>query len=221
MIKAAAWGDRRGDAEVTEQQVEVSRNDGEGSLGGKIRGWVAAIASALLLNGCVWFLTDKTPVVVLDDTGGQLHSGQEYFTVGEGYLFGLPAAMMRLTGMEPPTRISGSGGTVEIAGLGDHVKTHDIIFINPTSRDVWYTAEVYGDDSALSRGAKTGTTKVPGGTGAIVVGKTHGKLRFGCKSRPPANEFFTVGIGDPKEFAVLGWITEQTPESCSNGALGK
>jgi hypothetical protein len=204
-----------------EEQAQKDRNEGEGRLGGKIGSWVAVIVFALLLNSCAWFLTDKTPVVVLDDTGGQLRQGEEYYTVGEGYLLGLPAAMLRLIGMEPPTRISGSGGTVEVAALGSPESGQDIILINPTSRDVWYTAEVYGDDSALSRGARTGTTKVPAGTGAVVVGKTHGELRFGCENRPLEYEMFSIGIGDSRELTLLSWIAEQHPESCGDGGVGK
>lgn len=202
-------------------QNQNASGEEETSLGGKIGCLIAVFALALLLNGCAWFLTSKTQVVVLDDTGGHLHQGHEYFTAGESYLLGLPATMMRLTGMEPPTRISGSGGTVELAALGDSDSKQDIILINPTSRDVWYTAEIYGDDSSLSRGAKTGTTNVPAGTGAVVVGKTHGDLRFGCENRPKENETFGMGIGDSRELAVLSWITEQPPESCDNGVVGK
>lgn len=202
-------------------QDQVGQSEDETSLVGKIGCSISVLFLLLLLNGCAWFLTGKTQVVVLDDAGGPLHQGQEYFTTGEDYLLGLPAAMMRLTGMEPPARISGSGGTVDVAEVGAADSKQDIILINPTAKDIWYTAEVYGDDSSLSRGARTGTTRVPAGTGAVVVGKTHGELRFGCENRPLENETFAMGSGDSRQLAVLAWIAEQPPEQCNNGNIGR
>ena len=181
---------------------------------GKIGCLVGIVLLTLLLNGCAWFLSGKAQVIVLDDMGGNLHVGQEYFTTGEDYLLGLPAAMMRPVGMEPPSSISGSGGTVNVGALTGAESLQDIILVNPTARDIWYTAIVYGDDSSLSRGAKTGTTKVPAGSGVVVVGKTHGDWKFGCENEPSDEESFSIGIADSKDYAVLGWITEQDPETC-------
>lgn len=191
--------------------------DEKATLASRIGCFAAVVLLTLALNGCAWFLTGKQSVIVIEEAQGKLRPGKEYFTTGPNYLLGLPAAMMRLTGMEPPTSITGPGGTIDVAALAgksaDGDDGNDLILINPTKNDVWYTAWIFGDDSTLPRGAQTGPVRIAAGTGMAVVDKTHGDWRT-CLPQEGQEERFSLGVGDSEDYAIVAVVTKKPPEVC-------
>lgn len=182
-------------------------------LGERIGCFALVVLLTLALNGCAWFLTPKQRVIAIEEVGGKLRPGREYHTTGPDYLLGLPAAMMRLAGMEPPTTITGPGGTIDVEALSGKGDGNNLILVNPTKSDVYYTPDIFGDDSALARGAKTGTTLIRAGTGAAVVNKTHGDWRT-CLAPEGQYERFAMGVADRKDYQILAVVTRKPPEVC-------
>lgn len=187
----------------------------EFTRGEKIGCLAIVVVLVLLLNGCAWFMVPKQKVVTAEIVGGSARPAAEYYSTGPDYLLGMPSAMMRLVGMEPPTSISGPGGTIEVGSLAAKDEANDLTVINPTKQDIWYTAMVFGDEDALQRAAKIGTTKIPAGTATKVPDKTHGEWRR-CMPKPGSTENFDMSSISNHQYAIVAVVTTAPPETCQS-----
>lgn len=179
------------------------------------------VIGLLLLAAIVagsWFLSKKREVIVIEQARGGLIVAETYHNAPEGRLFGAPAAFGRLIGLQSPGEIGGPGGRARVAEIA--VAAHaanDLIIVNQTRGDIWYTASIYGDESKADRNAEQGPVRIEPGKAAAALGKTHGEYRLGCRQAPDEEESFGIANAGASGFAVLGWITNEPPQSCLAG----
>jgi hypothetical protein len=81
--------------------------------------WAALAIVLTMLNGCAWLLTSKHQVVVIERQNDTLQVTAVYYMAGDDYLLGLPAMMMRLTGLEPPAILQGTNATIDLRSAGE------------------------------------------------------------------------------------------------------
>ena len=181
----------------------------------KIISWAVLAVVISLLNGCAWLLADKDNIVVVEQKEGTLEITAEYYMAGDDYLLGIPAMMMRVTGLEPPATIQGAAKAIDLRSVGKREGPHEAILVNATDQELWYTPFIYGDEGSLPRNAPTETAKLPPDSAMRILAKTHGDYRRGCNQKPGERETFSYDNGEGPSMAVLGWITPTPPDACN------
>jgi hypothetical protein len=182
--------------------------------------WAALAIVLTMLNGCAWLLTSKHQVVVIERQNDTLQVTAVYYMAGDDYLLGLPAMMMRLTGLEPPAILQGTNATIDLRSAGELSGTHEGILVNATDQDIWYTPIVYGDEGSLPRNAPTEPARLQPDSAMRFLTKTHGEYQFGCKDKPGEKETFSYSGGEGPKTAILGWITPTAPDACGTTQQG-
>jgi hypothetical protein len=186
-----------------------------GFTGGEKVGLLVALGVLFLfVNAVAWFFTPKQHVNVLDRVDGRLAVVEDHYYLDEGFLFGSPAMVMRWFGLQSPKRIKTAGGEVEVAAIAFPEGVHRLIVVNRTAGDIYYSPVVYGDESGMPPGLETGTTRISADSGAAVLDKTHGEIRFGCAAQPRDVETFRSRKLTEQPYTVLAWITDQDPATC-------
>jgi len=181
----------------------------------KIISWAVLAVVISLLNGCAWLLAEKDNIVVVEQKEGTLEITAEYYMAGDDYLLGIPAMMMRVTGLEPPATIQGAAKAIDPRSVGKRAGPHEAILVNATGQELWYTPFIYGDEGSLPRNAPTETAKLPPDSAMRILAKTHGDYRRGCNQKPGGRETFSYDNGEGPSMAILGWITPTTPDACN------
>jgi len=186
--------------------------DGPVRIATRLAGWLMIF---LLLNAGVWLFSDrKMHVIVLGEDDGVPSIRAEYERARDSLFLAMPSALMRLAGMETPRVFQGPGGTVEVAAIPGW-EGNNLLLVNPTGRDFFYTALARGALERLPPGAVTGTMRVPAGTGVAAFDLSWDRMRLGCANRPDEAKFQASGASDGDRIAMIGWVSEQEPADCA------
>lgn len=212
-------------ADVAAPTSETSGSDF--TTGETIGCWMIVLLAALVIVGGTWLFSSKRQVVVVEQTAdgivapGESWFDEYWFNAPEDRLLGAPAALARLVGLQSPSEIVGEGGRVKVADTADKAhEANDVIIVNQTKGDIWYTALIYGDEAKADRNAEQGPIRIAPGTAAAALGKTHGGptggYNVGCDQAPDESESFGTSNSEDLDFAVLGWVTDRPPQDCPN-----
>ena len=187
---------------------------------------VMVLLLSLVIAAGTWLFSDKRQVVVVEQTTDGISTADSWFDsywfyVPEDRLLGAPAALARLVGLQSPSEILGEGGRVSVADIADDAhESNNLIIVNQTKGDIWYTALIYGDQDKADRNAEQGPIRILPGTAVAALAKTHsgpkGGYNVGCKQAPDEQESFRTSDAGNLDFAVLGWITDRPPDDCPN-----
>lgn len=100
--------------------------------------------------------------------------------VPESRLFGAPAALARLVWLQSPSEIVGAGRRVKIADIADAAReANDLVIVNRTKGDIYYTALVYGDANKVDKYAEQKPIRIASGSAAVALAKTHSGTKGG------------------------------------------
>lgn len=179
---------------------------------GNFLGWLISI-TLFFLVACIvtWVLASKPHVYVIDKVNEKLVVDEDWYSVREDYVFGIPNIVARWFGWQAPKSITVNGSEITIAGVLNDFG--DIMIINRTKNIIYHKTLHYSLNSKRLEGIKDVITPIAIDTGMVLEDSSFGYIvNFGCSDKPPSR--ISIDTYSAEEIITLAWVTEKAPQEC-------
>ncbi len=164
------------------------------------------------LMACIvaWWLAGKSHVYVLDKVNEKLVIAEDWYSVKEDYVFGIPNVVARWFGWQAPKSITVNGSEITIAGVLND--SDNMMIINRTKNIIYHKTLHYAINSKRLKGIEDVVTPITIDTGMVLEGSSFGYIViFGCSAKPST---ISIDTYREEEVITLAWVTEKAPQEC-------
>lgn len=157
-----------------------------------------------------WWLAGKSHVYVLDKVNEKLVISEDWYSVREDYLSGIPHIVARWFGWQAPKSITIDGNEITISGVLNN--SDDMMIINRTKSIIYHKTLHYALKSENLEGVEEVVTPIAIDTGNVLESSSFGyRIIFGCSAKPSS---VSIEKHREDEVTTLAWMTEKDPQEC-------